>query len=405
MSRGESQRLDGLLIRRLQAVGTWVALRPIWALITGLIVLAFLRTGAAAWNWFDLSPRLLTNWANPDSAFQSNVLFNGLGAASKAIGVDPSGGPWLLGQAVFSVAVLACISFILIRKYPGPLGLLLAATFLATSVTSVVFREIGRYDVFYILGICMCVLASNRWLMWFGAFVAATSSPEQLFVAGLLFLLVSLLHTFARWRPVAVSLLSSSMVVLVGIQLWFTLSGNPYNTRIGIYIPFLRGEPIAGATGYDTSQGIVKYTIEKLMVLGSAGPALLWSVFGVSLLLVLLIAISQQRLIPALYLIVIAVLAPPIIATLFGEDRTRDTVLISLPILLVVVLVGCQEVFKVLDREDGNITASVGLISIAISLIPVGYFYLYSEEPFRYLKELFIAINNGTLLPSDGSAR
>jgi hypothetical protein len=269
----------------------------------------------------------------------------------------------------------------------------------------VLWREIGRYDAFFLAGVFIAVLAGRTWLVWLGVVIAATSSPEQLLVASIFLVLLSALPIFRDWRGIGLRLLAGSIAVLIAVQIWFTVQGDPLKTRIGILFPFASGEPIEAATGYDTKQGFIKFTLEKAMVTLSAGPALVWSYLGVATLLLVLVIVVQRSWLKSIYLLAVVIVIPIITSFVVGEDRTRDLALICAPMIIVLIVVGTGMVGELVEGLPGNPRTWLIWLSVLVTLIPLTYFYMYAEEPFRYLKELIIAVNNGVPLDQDGSAR
>lgn len=383
----------------------FVTARPGWLVVAALILASFLRSGIVVWNWFELSPGLLTNWDKPGNAFQSNLLFNALGTAWQGAGLDPTSLVWLLVQVGLSLLVFALVAVLLIRRFGLHDAYLPLAVFLASGLGAVLWREIGRYDALFIAGVCLAVLARRTWIAWVGVAIAALSSPEQLLVAAVLLVLLAVLPDFRDWLTVGLRLLAGAVAVLVAVQVWFTLEGNPFQTRIGVLFPFISGETISAATAYDPKQGFVKFTIEKAMVTLSAGPSLVWSFLGVATLFVLLFAVVQRGWIRALYLLLVVVAAPILVSTVVGEDRTRDLVLVVAPLLLVVIVVGSEVTRALVERLPGGSRTWLVWLAALATVIPLTYFYLYAEEPFRFVKELVIALNNGVPLEMDGGAR
>lgn len=149
----------------------------------------------------------------------------------------------------------------------------------------------------------------------------------------------------------------------------------------------------------------MKFTIEKAMVTLSAGPSLVWSFLGVATLLVLLFAVVQRGWIRGLYLLLVVVVAPILVSTVVGEDRTRDLVLVVAPMLLVVIVAGSEVIRELVEGLPGGGRTWLVWLAALATVIPLTYFYLYAEEPFRFVKELVIALNNGVPLEMDGGAR
>ncbi len=391
--------------RRLIGFPDWVARRKAAVIVAFLILVSLLKSGFAVWNWFHLSPMLLTNWEAPNNSFQSNVLFNAFGSAWSAVGLDPTSVAWLTTQVVMAVAVIVVVSLLVLRRTKAESSYLALAAILSSGIAVALWREIGRYDALFIVGVVLAVLAIRPWAAWLGAAVAALSSPEQSLVAGAILLLLAVTPPFREWRIDAVRLMSVAAVVLVAVQVWFTVGGDPYKTRIGILLPFISGEKIEAATAYDPNQGFVKFTIEKIMVTLSAGPSLVWSYLGATALLFVLCLLLQRSWLLMAYSSAVVVIVPLLVSTLFGEDRTRDLVMISAPTILVIAIVGSRTFAELAVRLPGGTRVWLTWAAVIVTMIPLTYFYLSAEEPFHWAKELLISINNGMSFPLDGSAR
>lgn len=390
---------------RLGGFADWVATRRAALVVGVLLLVSVLKSGFVVWNWFELSPQLLTNWESPDNSFQANALFNAFGTAWAALGFDTTSMVWLLLQVAITIAALALVSVLVLRRTRHESQYLALAAILSSGIAAVMWREIGRYDAFFIVGVAIAVLGMRAWVSWLGAAIAALTSPEQLLVAAVIFLLLALVPAFAEWRAVAVRLLASAFVVLVIVQIWFTVAGDPYKTRIGILLPFISGEKIEGATAYDPSQGFVRFTIEKAMVTLQAGPSLVWSYLGATALLLVLCLLLVRSWWVALHVVVLMVAAPLVVSTLFGEDRTRDLVMICAPAIIAIAVLGSRTVGQLVQDLPGGSARWLTWAAVIVTLIPLGYYYLDAEESFHWLKELLISINNGVPFPQDGSLR
>lgn len=394
-----------LLRKRLHGFADWVSARPAAVVVTALLAVSLLKSGFAVWNWFELSPKLLTNWGSPDNSFQANVLFNAFGTAWAALGFDTTSIVWMLVQVAITIAALVIISVLVLRRTRHESQYLALAAILSTGIAAVMWREIGRYDAFFLLGVAIGVLGRRTWVSWLGAAIAALTSPEQLLVAGLILVLMALAPAFAEWRSVAVRLLVSSVLVLVAVQVWFALAGDPYKTRIGILLPFISGEKIEGATAYDPGQGFVRFTIEKAMVTLQAGPSLVWSYLGVTSLLLILCLLLMRSWWLALYVLTVIVALPLVVSTVFGEDRTRDLVMISAPAIIAIAILGSRTVGQLVSGLPGGSIRWLSWATVIVALIPLTYYYLDAEESFTWLKALLISLNNGVPFPQDGSPR
>ncbi len=400
---GASARV--VVIEQLQAFTRFAARQPAAAVVAVLVAASLLKSGFVVWNWFELSPQLLTNWGHPDNSFQSNVLFNAFGTAWSSIGLDTTSMLWLFSQVAITIAVFAVLAVLVLRRTRAESSYLALAVILSSGIAAVLWREMGRYDSFFILGIAIVVLARRPWISWVGAIIAALTSPEQALIAGGIALLVALAPVFSEWRAMALRLLVASIGVVILVQVWFSLAGDAYKTRIGILLPFISGEKIEGATAYDPSQGFIRFTIEKAMVTAQAGPSLIWSYLGVATLLLVLCLILQRSWLMAAYLLVIIILVPLVVSTMFGEDRTRDLVMIAAPAIIMIAVLGSRIFGQLAAGLPGGSAVWLTWATVIVTMIPLTYFYLHAEEPFHWAKELLISINNGVVFPQDGSPR
>jgi hypothetical protein len=374
--------------------------------IAGLLIgVSLIRNGIVVWNWFELSPFLLSDWDSPASAFQSNVLLNALATFWQAVGLDPTSFAWQMFQVALTLATFMGLTVLVIRRTSPQRSYLPLALVLSSGVSAVLWREIGRYDTLYVLGMATAVLATRQWLVWLGVFVAAASSPEQALTAGFLLLGLGLIREFGLWRVVAVRIISGSVLVLLAVQVWFFVAGSPEKTRIGTLIEHFLGIEVEAASAYDTSQSFTQFTIEKAMISLSAGPALIWSYLGATLLLLIMFLLVQRSWLRSLYLMGVVIAAPIIIGFTFGEDRTRDIALICVPMVIALAMTGSQYVTRMLTGISGDKLIWLAWLAIVVTIIPATYFYLDAEEPWRWTKELLISINNGVPMVNDGSLR
>ena len=400
ITRGVQRAAQGL-----QEVGNWVLRAPVVVIAGLLIVVSLFRNGIVVWNWFELSPFLLTNWDTPASAFQSNVLLNALATSWQALGLNPTSFAWQMFQVALTLATFVGLAVLVIRRTSLQGSYLPLALVLSSGVAAVLWREIGRYDTLYVLGMATAVLATRQWLVWLGVLVAAASSPEQALTAGFLLLGLGLIREFAAWRVVAIRIISGSVLVLLAVQGWFFVAGSPEKTRIGTLVEHFLGIEIEAASAYDTSQSFTQFTIEKAMISLSAGPALVWSYLGATSLLLILFLLVQRSWARSLYLVGVVIAAPIVIGFTFGEDRTRDIALICVPMIIALAMTGSQYVTRMLTSVSGDTLIWLAWLAIVVTVVPATYFYLDAEEPWRWTKELLISINNGVPMVNDGSLR
>lgn len=403
MTKGND--VAGVLVDRFQRIGLWFAIASPILIAAMLVAASLLRSGIVVWNWFELSPFLLTDWDGPASAFQSNVLLNAVATGWAGLGLDPTSFVWQLIQILVTMAVFALLCWLVLRRTHETSGYLALALILSSGIAAVLWREIGRYDALYVAGIAIAALAVRPAWSWLGVAIAVLSSPEQAIVAAVLLIMLALLPMFRSWLAVGMRLFIGAIVALSVIQLWFVLAGDPFKTRIGVLLHHMIGEPIEAASAYDTKQGFVQFTLEKAMVSLSAGTALVWSILGMTALVVLLFLLAQKRWWQAAYLIVVVALIPVVVSFVFGEDRTRDSALVSAAVIIALAVTGSALVAKLVAKLPGDSRIWLVWLAIVAALIPMTYFYLYAEEPWRWTKELFISINNGVPFVNDGTLR
>ena len=401
----EGKDVTRMLIHRLDRVGLWLAVSSPILIAAVLIVASLIRSGIVVWNWFELSPFLLTDWDGPASAFQSNVLLNAVATGWAGLGLDPASFAWQLVQILATIAVFALLCWLVLRRTQETSGYLALALILSSGIAAVLWREIGRYDALYVAGIAIAVLAIRPVWSWVGVATAVLSSPEQAIVAAVLLIMLALLPMFRSWLGVGLRLFVGAILALSAIQLWFALAGDPYKTRIGVLLQHMLGQPIEAASAYDTKQGFVQFTLEKAMVSLSAGTALVWSILGLTALVVLLFLFTQKNWWQAAYLIVVTTLIPVVVSFVFGEDRTRDSALVSAAVIVALAVTGSGLIAKLVAKLPGNPQVWLMWLAIIATLIPMTYFYLYAEEPWRWTKELVISLNNGVPFVNDGSLR
>lgn len=389
----------------LSRTADWIVGRPAWLVASALVALSLAKSGVVLWNWYELSPGLVENWGDPDNAFQANALLNAIAAGWSGAGMDPAGPVWLLLQGLLTVGSFAVVAGLVIARTSVARTYLPLAILLSTGVAAVLWREIGRYDALFIAGVALAVLAERRWLTWLGVVIAATSSPEQLLVGAVLMLLLVVLPAFRGFLPTATRLLVGALGMLIAVQVWFTVMGDPWKTRIGVVLAHFRGDDIAGISAYDTKQSFAQFTIEKAMVSLSAGPLLVWSYLGAATLLVVVLLLAERSWWRAIWMVSVITVIPIVVSVVAGEDRTRDLVLITLPVVLAIVMTGSSLVAELVADLAGGQARWLTWLAVAAALLPLVYFYLYAEEPFRFLKEVVIAWNNGAPIELDGGFR
>jgi hypothetical protein len=390
---------------RLQSTSLWLSTRPVYLWISLLVIASFLRSGFVIWNWFELSPMLITEWSSPGNAFQSNVLFNALGTLwFEAVG-EPSGPLWLAFQILLTICGLVAIVVLVYRNTSSQIGYLGAAIVLSTGISAVLWREIGRYDVFFLVAVTIAILSGKRWL-WLASFViAAVSAPEQAILAALTLLALTFTPLFRTWRVKAQWFLGIAIAAALAVQVWFTTMGDPFTTRIGVSFQFLRGEELRVPSRFDTTQAPVQLVIEKFYQGFANGPGLLWSYLGAICLLLILILMNLPRRRNMLWLLIAVIVFPLFTTVFFGEDPTRDLTIVTAPALIALIVVGSSVVSSLLMKVPEWSTAWKVWGSIAVTILPTLYFFVQPEAPFDFAIHMLTSWNNGTPIDWSGNTR
>ena len=126
---------------------------------------------------------------------------------------------------------------------------------------------------------------------------------------------------------------------------------------------------------------------------------------GASLLALILLLLVQKRLLGALWLM-LALIGFPLFTTLFfGEDPTRDLVIVGAPMILLICVVGGALAAQGFHRLPGEPGVWLVWSSLLVSLIPMLYFFIYPEAAFDFGVHMLISWNNGTPIDWSGNNR
>jgi hypothetical protein len=396
---------SALLKNRLTSTATWLNARPAYLWLLALILASLLRSGFVIWNWFELSPLLITDWSSPGNAFQSNVLFNAFGTLwAESIG-EPTDSLWLISQIVLTVAGLTWITYLVYRHTSADVGYLGAALVLSTGISAVLWREIGRYDVFFLVAVTIAVLTASRRIWIPALMVAAVSAPEQSILASLSLLALTLIPRFQAWRQKAIWFIGLAVTAAVAVQIWFTLAGDAFTTRIGVSFQFLRGEEITVPSRFDVTQSPIQLIVEKFYQGFSNGPGLIWSYLGaLSLVLILVIFVLPKKW-HMLFLISSVIIFPLFTTIFFGEDPTRDLTIVAAPMLIVLVVAGSKIFAQLLEKTPAWSVVWLVWGAVAITILPTLYFFVQPEAPFDFAIHMLTSWNNGTPIDWSGNTR
>lgn len=397
---------DLTLVRsRLAAFPEWLDRRRAVTVVGVLILASFLRCGFVLWNWFSLSPKLLTEWTAPENAFQSNVVFNAFGWVWLQTIGRPDGPLWLITQVLLTIGGLALMSWLILRTTRAQSGYLVVALLLTTGIATVMWREIGRYDVFFLVPITIGFLARRTWVAFVALAVAALSAPEQALLASLTVLGLSLLPGFTEWRRSAAWFLGFAIAAAALVQVWFTVTGHPYSTRIGVSVAALTGQPLRVPSRFDLSQSPVQLQIEKFYEGLSNGPGLIWSYLGAATLVLVLVALTLRSWRPMLWLMIVVIGFPLFTTLFFGEDPTRDLAIVAAPAVLLMCVVGGRLIGALTAALPGGSGAWSAWLVLALTLLPTLYFFVQPEAPFSFAVHMLTSWNNGTPIDWTGNTR
>lgn len=397
--------VSAVISRNALAVHRWVELRSPAGVISLLVLLGFLRTGIAVWNWFELSPGLLENWGTPSNPFQSNVLFNAFGTGWNAIFGTPDDAWWLLAQFVLAIASVGIIAVLVFRKTRVDSQYLGVALVLSSGIAAVLWREIGRYDFIFLVAVSIAMLSSRRAVIITALVIASFSAPEQALLAAIFLFGITLVSQFRHWRTTAMTFLITSIGALVLVQAWFTWGGKPFSTRLGLTLRHFSGEDIPSPGRFDTSQGPFATVFQKIYEGLAGGHLLLWSYLGSVTLVLIMLLVAQTRW-RDVWVLLLFVIALPLATTLFfGEDPTRDLVVSGAPMMLALIVVGSTYLGEFAQRLPAGPGPWLTWGAILVTLLPTTYLFIRTEDPYDFLVHLLISWNNGTPIDWSGSAR
>lgn len=400
--------LDSHLARlqsRVESAARAINRQPVWLVVLVLVAASLIRSGVVLWNWFFLSPNLVEDWGSPANPFQSNVLFNAFGSLwATAIG-PPQGFAWLLVQCLLSAGTLFLIGWLVFKRTRAALGPLGVALVLASGVSTVIWREIGRYDFIFLGAIFVAVLARGRWFGTVALAVAAFSAPEQALLASLTWLLLAALPGYRKWLKSGLTFLVMAIAATLLVQIWFNLLGQGLATRLGLLTQLVRGDLVTAPSRFDPGQGFLNVTIQKLYEGLAPGPALIWSYLGAMSFVLLLLIMAQPRLASAIWLVMAAVAFPLGTTLFFGEDPTRDLVIVGVPALVILLLEATPLIQRIVARLSGAPIVWLTWMAIAVTLLPTVYYFFTSEVAYNFVTHMLISWNNGTPIDWSGNTR
>ena len=212
--------MDGVT-DRLVDVGRRVAGLNYLVVLAGGLLLVAVKT-AASIPWGGITSIFLPASAAlpaPASYVSSSI---GPLALARVVGVTTAR-EWVLlfGSLLVVTFVLMAV---MIGRRDEPERAPLALLVVSVSAISVQFTWLGQYDVFILAGITVWILARSMPVAVAGAVVAVTGNAEQMVMAGMCAVLVTLVPPLRAYRRRGAVLLVVAVGGYLAIQAWFRLN-------------------------------------------------------------------------------------------------------------------------------------------------------------------------------------
>lgn len=351
--------------------------------IIALIFLGILilKSGIAWWNWFALYPSLITTPIEPVDPFSANILSLLIAKFFLTFQISPYGAAWL----IFNLIVTLLTLYYVVRQvyrltwnhHTFPLYL---SVFISLASSQLFFRELGRYDIFTLLGMSLFLFEKKFKTQFGGIALASVSSPEQTLVASLLFFSLTSIKRYKELRRKSLISMSISFTTIAVIYFWFYSYDSLSKTRIFGFLSnnVLNQEldPIAsGNQKTDVYSQILFGAVHlPLFIFGTLGIAIYFLIRDINL-----IPNTKDKI----SLVFIAFIAPYIIALTFGSDLTRDYAVLSYLVIQTIFIKECRE-------EKQNSLVKMYLqhkvsLTLAIICFPTIYiFWNKIERPWSF---------------------
>lgn len=255
---------------------------------------------------------------------------------------------WLVAYVIMTIFTLAMLILGIVKTQLDPTTKKL---FLAIAIlgpfTTILFTEIGRYDVFVLLGSVIAGLSGSVVLRSLGILIMLFGNFEQAIVAVACLLLVIVLSH--NWKHSAKMIFSAVFLIFVN-----------YLTLRAIYPDF-------SLLGGDTrSAWLLREFRNALQAQTASLPLLLISFYGVAWIFVVQFLLSEPNRVRQLVRLFSLVLIPGV-ATVMTFDGTRVFVCVS----AAAFLHESRRYFVELRETDPEATAKVLLLSLIVPSISV----------------------------------
>jgi hypothetical protein len=386
-----SERLAGLALSR------WFAF---------VITASLLKTGVAVWDFYALYPELMDTKSATRSPFGTNMVPNLIAQYYSNFGVIGKVTWWINQVLLLILVIYQLIKVSLNKGYQLQLGVLVCAVLLSTGLSPMIWREIGRYDSFVLLGALIAFQAKTNKGVVAGGLLASVSAPEQVLLSALLYWVTSRNCDLLKpYNPHATKYLGSAIFGFLTVYTWFGFHGELRFSRVGgIIVHITEGEspfPMGELQG-----GFFLTVIQRIIFLSSSGYSAVWSVFGSIVLFLVWAGLADTERIKTVKLSIFLVPAPIIMGTLFGMDLTRDAVSLAAPTLIATTL-GLTSLLEGKRKTNPLVTDNlIAILIIGVSLLPMNYiFWNENELSWRFMLEHAVLLIRGEFSGLDYSLR
>ena len=348
--------VSGALVRRLDALWSWIAAMSGPSFVVGLVVLTVARTGLGMGGSEGML-RFARSFPEPVPSWRANSVVGP--ALAHVLGVADEQA-WRVVHALVIVAAVAVVAACLRSRLPGAGDRRVVAVWLTfTTVPAAILQKVGSYDPYTVIGTALVVLPRRAQLplaIVGGALVGATNAEQGMVaLVGALVLASLLPMAEAERRAQRIGLVTGMAAVVVariGVLAWFAASEVEVHSRGDVFSTYLDDSlgRAAGAGGTG--------------VYGWLGASWLLVGFGVVLL-----AASVQRRARWWVGLVAGVGLLPALATVTTFDGTRVFAMVT----FASVLVGTCWIVEHAEGDWGvalrRLTAAVVLVSPILPVV------------------------------------
>lgn len=260
-----------------------------------------------------------------------------------------------------SLAVLAVIAWLLLRRLPKDAAVVAFAAICLGQIGLMCIGQFGREDTWLILGAALLMLSGARsWQVWIvGACLMGLSNPGQALVATLLMMVMTRNTRFKCFRVRSAIALGTTSVWMAAV----------YLVQEGNQVDALDAYWLTGVNGFLVS-----------------GPLRLYSIYGILWLGVLALALASRG--RELFVYLFALIAAPVTIVILTGDGTRVGVGVSSLMVLALVVKGVESLQGWFHQRIGSyaLTAGVLLLFIAPS---VNVYEFQVVLPWEWMKYQF----------------